>query len=80
MDELMTERQFRALAKVSGIGEHSRSFKAAKLIFTQGKRISEAAAEAEVVISVAGHAKNKMLGVLARLPGRIALLEEAMGK
>lgn len=80
MELPITERQFNALARVSGFSANSKTHKAMKMIFVEGKRNSEVAAICDLTASVVGNAKNKMLNVHSSLPGRIALIQEALGQ
>lgn len=78
--EQITERQFNALARVAGIGVGTKTHAAMKLVFVGGESDSAAARLTGVTRNVVTAAKNKMLGVIPTIPGRISLLQEALGK
>lgn len=75
----MTERQFTALAAVSGISPKTKRHAAAKLVLVHGWTQSRAAAKHEIAVSTVSMAVRIMNGVLLQLPNRIALMQEAMG-
>ena len=76
----ITERQFTALARISGISVKSNVHQAMKLVFVSGLIPAEAARQTGLSNGYISNAKNKMIGVYISLPQRIALLNEALGK
>ena len=80
MELPITERQFAALARISGISVKSNVHKAMKLVFVNGLIPAEAARQTGLSNGYISNAKNKMIGVYLSLPQRIALLNEASGK
>lgn len=80
MDLPITERQFAALARISGMSAKSKAHQAMKLVFVSGLIPAEAARQTGLSNGYISNAKHKMIGVYRSLPQRIALLNEALGK
>jgi hypothetical protein len=80
MEIPISERQFAALARLAGIKPTSKTFIALKLHFTKSVTMNMAAQQAGCGHQTARNAKVRIIQVIPTIPGRIVLLQEAMGQ
>lgn len=76
---LMTDRQFRALAILSGVGESTLSHKACRDIYVHGETQALAARTYELRPQTVHAARTRIELVRSQLSGRLQLIQDAMG-
>lgn len=76
---MMTDRQFTALARVASIGPESQRYAALREVMVHGRDLPTVARERGISAQGLRTARSRMQIAHSTLPGRLALLMDAVG-